>query len=300
MTTPAAMLPKKGVCACIDIAYAPGVRGLQQQLQQLHSTLISNPSDAVRMYQVAHKQIEASLVCLSKIQTRDSNQLSASNPPQQQKGMRALHVQARRVASRSKDQGERDSLLRLVVQIVDDMRRLGLRIGATEVDSCVYALSRLGSYDAAIDTWQRCVAALDSEHASVLARYSIKVMFPQTHTYALEAAVALRRTQLVCKVYRQGVEAMQTKRGSTAGPALNAQPIDASFFWCILSPRLKASDTTRWRPDSLGSAFLTQMYQDATAHASSNLRLRCRIAQHLLRALFAEGLRHQAMQLYIE
>ncbi|KAJ2761306.1 hypothetical protein H4S06_001277, partial [Coemansia sp. BCRC 34490] len=294
------MLPKKGVCACIDIAYAPGVRGLQQQLQQLHSTLISNPGDAVRMYQVVHKQIEASLVCLSKIQTRDSSQLSARNPPQQQKGMRALHVQTRRVASRSKSQGERDSLLRLVVQIVDDMRRLGLRIGATEVDSCVYALSRLGSYDAAIDTWQRCAAALDSEHASVLAQHSIKVMFPQTHTYALEAAVALRRTQLVCKVYRQGIGAMQTKRGSIVGPALNAQPIDASFFWCILSPRLKASDATQWRPDRLGSAFLTQVYQDATAHASSNLRLRCRIAQHLLRALFAEGLRHQAIQLYIE
>ncbi|KAJ2557632.1 hypothetical protein EV175_001222 [Coemansia sp. RSA 1933] len=113
--------------------------------------------------------------------------------------MRALHVHIRRTAKTASDRSKRDSLLRLVVKVVGDMRRLGMPIGATEIDACVFSHSRLGDYDAAVGIWKGWVMAKGGGSGSVSAKHTTRSMFAQTHRYALEAAVASRDMQTIIK-----------------------------------------------------------------------------------------------------
>ncbi|KAJ1907979.1 hypothetical protein LPJ81_000408, partial [Coemansia sp. IMI 209127] len=274
-------------CKCDDGANAHG-REVQRLVCQLRAAVSnSSPGEAVRIYQALHDRIAAA----PRGQSEDRTRSQATEQAPCHRDMRGLHVHIRRTAATVEDQGARDQLLRVVVRIVEDMRWLGMRVGATETDACVYAHSRLGNYGAAVDMWQRCVAALGSTD-SAPAQNAIKKLFPQTHRFALEAAVASRNTQTICKVYHGSVKAMQT-----------AHCVDEAFFWCVLNPRVEPSPRTeaaRWRPEWLGSAFLTQMYHDVVSLVGRNGRVLSKTGQHLLRALFAEGLREQAMQLYIE
>ncbi|KAJ2394711.1 hypothetical protein GGI23_004584, partial [Coemansia sp. RSA 2559] len=288
MSTPCTVSPKR-TCKCKDEANAHG-REVQRLVCQLRAAVSSSPGEAVRIYQALHDRIAAD----PRDRSEDRARSQATEKAPCHRDMRGLHVQIRRTAARLEDKGVRDGLLRVVVQIVEDMRWLGMRVGATEADACVYAHSRLSSHSAAVDMWQQCVAALGST-SSAPAQNAIKKLFPQTHRFALESAVASRNTQIVCKVYHGSIKAMKM-----------AHSVDEAFFWCILNPRLEPpplpprTEAGRWRPEWLGSAFLTQMYHDVVRLAGHNGRLLNKTAQHLLRALFGEGHRQQAMQLYIE
>ncbi|KAI9506633.1 hypothetical protein GGI25_005212 [Coemansia spiralis] len=305
LSTPTA-LSLNGSCECTTKAD----NVLSRSLQLLRNSLsANNPRDAVRIYRELRAQIEK----LTKDNTAGDackklnadqykvKQLKESRYAACQKDMRLLHLQARRMVTGIQNKQEQEKLLKLVIQIIDDMRLLGLRVGATELDARVYAYFYLGSYTTAIDLWKESVASLNSNVDSASIQCTIKQIFPQTHAYALDAAVALGNTRVVCEVYKKAIQTMQAAQSLSFNTAKAKSKPSISFFWRIFPPRSKANKARSWKPERLGSVFLTQLYQDVITYNNDvDQKLLSRITQYLLRALFAEGHRQQATQLYID
>ncbi|KAJ2471677.1 hypothetical protein GGI02_002103 [Coemansia sp. RSA 2322] len=201
----------------------------------------------------------------------------------QQSDLRALHVLLRRAAGAAGLAGEqRRAMLTVAVQAIADMRRLRLRVGATEIAALVYAHTQLGQHARAVDEWRAGVARrAGGDQADCLIR-----IFPLTHQHALAAAVALKAPRTVRDVY---TEAM---RGELPSPA-------AAFFWTLFPVQTASGGADRaWDAARLGAAFLEQVRGDAERLAARDGRLAARIAQAELRALFLEGRPRDALRLY--
>ncbi|KAJ2329218.1 hypothetical protein GGI00_003998, partial [Coemansia sp. RSA 2681] len=219
--------------------------------------------------------------------------------------LRSLHILLRRSVTRPKSPSPpsseecRRALLVIIVQAIDDMRRLGLRVGATEIAAALYAHSQLGHYSATVDCWRVAVSqiyAADAESPHSL-DFHIRHLFPQTHTYALTAAVALKSLRSVRDVYRDAMHLMDL---SPNGPP-------AAFFWALFPAYSERSSTAAtssgsdraWDCSRLGSVFLEQVLSDAIKWTAGNdAKLLSRIVQALVRALLAEGRIHRATRLY--
>ncbi|KAJ2370014.1 hypothetical protein H4S01_000647 [Coemansia sp. RSA 2610] len=195
---------------------------------------------------------------------------------------------------------------------------LGMRLGATEIAAHVFALQRLGMHTQAIDRWReglhRCYGDIGS--ATGARADKIRHMFPQTHMYALEAAIALRNARVVGDIYRQAIHAMTASRELDPKSLKRVSAALPHLFWSVFPVRaqqalintrgpkaavfsIESSADRAWDPARLGSALLASLYRDACEWASSDRRLLSRIMQFLLRALFSEGHRSRAMDLYI-
>ncbi|KAJ2023247.1 hypothetical protein IWW57_004192 [Coemansia sp. S610] len=213
--------------------------------------------------------------------------------------LRAFHILLRRSAARSESvsSGERRrALFIVIVQVIDDMQRLGLRVGATEVAAVLFAQNQLGHYSATIDRWRAAVSqlSLDSKSASAASDLSVRLLFPQTHVYAMAAAVSLKSLRFVRDVYRDSVRLM-SELPMTGPPA--------KFFWALFPAQAEsvadsAGSDRAWDASRLGSGFLELVLSDATKCVASDTLLRSRIVQALLRALLTEGHVHGASTLY--
>ncbi|KAJ2485625.1 hypothetical protein IWW37_005893 [Coemansia sp. RSA 2050] len=213
--------------------------------------------------------------------------------------LRAFHILLRRSAARPESavSGERRrALFIVIVQVIDDMQRLGLRVGATEVAAALYAHNQLGHYTATIDRWRAAVSQLGvgSGSASTELDLSVRLLFPQTHVYALMAAVSLKSLRFVRIVYRDSVRLMSE-------PLMAGPP--AALFWALFpamaEPVADSPGSDRaWDASRLGSVFLELVLSDAAKWVARDTPLQSRIVQALIRALLTEGHIHSASTLY--
>ncbi|KAJ2744620.1 hypothetical protein GGI20_002835 [Coemansia sp. BCRC 34301] len=220
--------------------------------------------------------------------------------------LRSLHILLRRSATRpasqlSSNEERRRALFVVVVQAIDDMQRLGLRVGATEIAAVLYAHNQLTDYSATIDRWRAAVSHIHTSDSTSPHSLDLHIrhLFPQSHIYALTAAVALKSLRSVRHVYRDAVRLMDLQ---PAGPP-------AAFFWVLFpaysdhQPSISSSSSSSgsdraWDCSRLGSAFLEQMLSDATKWVANDAKLLSRIVQALIRALLTEGRINEAMRLY--
>ncbi|KAJ1881099.1 hypothetical protein LPJ71_010376, partial [Coemansia sp. S17] len=212
--------------------------------------------------------------------------------------LRAFHILLRRSAARlesSLSEERRHALFVVVVQAIDDMQRLGLRVGATEVAAALYAHNQLGHYSETIDRWRAAVSQLHADAGSIPTDLDLSVrhLFPQTHIYALTAAVSLKSLRSVRDVYRDAVRLMSE-------PPMTGPP--AAFFWALFPTqagiRASSGSDRAWDASRLGSEFLELALSDAAKWVSGDTQLLSRIVQALVRALLTEGHIHKATGLY--
>ncbi|KAJ2349637.1 hypothetical protein GGH92_002475 [Coemansia sp. RSA 2673] len=212
--------------------------------------------------------------------------------------LRAFHILLRRSAARlesSLSEERRHALFVVVVQAIDDMQRLGLRVGATEVAAALYAHNQLGHYSETIDRWRAAVSQLHVDAGSMPTDLDLSVrhLFPQTHIYALTAAVSLKSLRSVRDIYRDAVRLMSE-------PPMTGPP--AAFFWALFPTQagLRASSGSdrAWDASRLGSEFLELALSDAAKWVAGDTQLLSRIVQALVRALLTEGHIHKATGLY--
>ncbi|KAJ2083681.1 hypothetical protein H4R24_000639 [Coemansia sp. RSA 988] len=221
----------------------------------------------------------------------------------QQGDLRRLHLQLRRVAEGKEGQAaeskERQAVYETIVLIIEDMRQLGMRVGATEIAVQVQVLGRLGEYQRAVEAWQ----------AGVAWTQGTRHLFRQTHQHALVAAVALKDASIVRDVYDASMRVMTMSREQT-GQEKQQRP-ERGFFWALFPGRAHAmrnssegswtdSDDRTWEPARLRAAFLAQLLRDVRTWAVDDRRLQQRTAQYLMRALFDEGRRDDALRVYAE
>ncbi|KAJ2806182.1 hypothetical protein H4R20_001785 [Coemansia guatemalensis] len=217
--------------------------------------------------------------------------------------LRRLHLQLRRAAesgeSQAADSKENQAAYRTIVQIIEDMRLLGMRVGATEIAAQVQALGQLGQHQRAVEAWQAGVAwAQGTRH-----------LFRQTHRHALAAAVALKDAHSVRDIYDVSMRVMAASRAQ-AGQEKQQRP-ERSFFWALFPGRTQEvrhpsdgawtdGDDNTWEPARLRAAFLARLLGDVRTWAADDRRLQQRTAQYLVRALFDEGRRDDALRVYAE
>ncbi|KAJ2893484.1 hypothetical protein IWW38_002850, partial [Coemansia aciculifera] len=220
--------------------------------------------------------------------------------------LRSLHILLRRSATQRPpestlsldDEKRRRALLVIVIQTIDDMQSLGLRVGATEIAAALFACNQIGHYSAAIDRWRAAISQLNTaeeeDKTCSLGLLRVRHLFPQTHIYALTAAVALKSVGAVREVYHSAVRLMDLP--------------PAAFFWALFPAYSEPLPTAlvysssgsdrAWDCSRLGSAFLELVQTDATRWAANDTKLHSRIVQALLRALLTEGHVHKATRLY--
>ncbi|KAJ1733780.1 hypothetical protein LPJ61_001397 [Coemansia biformis] len=288
-------------------------------LRQFRSDMAASRTEAaIRVYEGLRDQIRF----------RDADLNAAGMPLQGE--LRRFHLKARQAAARMGAE-ERPAAYRAIVHAICDMRRLGMRIGATETAARIYAHRCLGNYVEAVDVWREGVtkwcADAGSAPGSSPNAGSVKYMFPQAHHDALGAAVALKCAGLVREVYYTAVRAMDISHQMSAGtPSQHLHARRAPLFWSLfpagsreMHRQAQALDSgsllaeapggsgvgssgaeRAWDPARLGSSFLAHVYEDARRWAGADCRLLSRIVQVLIRALFAEGRREPAVQMYID
>ncbi|KAJ2827158.1 hypothetical protein IWW50_002020 [Coemansia erecta] len=234
--------------------------------------------------------------------------------------MRRFHLGLRRAAKTLNDSKQEAAYI-AITRVVEDMDAWGMRVGATEIAAHVFALQWLGRHVEAIDRWRESMERYYNRPDITPGDSADPTghLFPQTHKYALNAAVALKNAHIVRDIYRQAMLAMGKSREQELGKSNRLSAARALFFWSIFPVRLRkalrqariaegadrsadvASDGTgrAWDPARLGSSFLAVIYKDACEWAGTDCKLLSRIMLYLLRALFAEGHKQQAMKLYI-
>ncbi|KAJ2818877.1 hypothetical protein GGI24_004961 [Coemansia furcata] len=215
--------------------------------------------------------------------------------------LRAFHILLRRSAARPESllsEEQRRAIFIVIVQAIDDMLHLGLRVGATEVAAALYAHNQLGHYPATVERWRAAVAQLLVHPGSSSAEpdLTIRHLFPQTHIYALTAAIALKSLRSVREIYRDAMHLMSEPSPATTGPP-------AAFFWALFPTQValdndSSSSDRPWDASRLGSAFLEQARSDAAKWAAHDTKLHSRIVQALVRALLTQGDVHSATALY--
>ncbi|KAJ2784675.1 hypothetical protein H4R18_000966 [Coemansia javaensis] len=210
--------------------------------------------------------------------------------------LRRFHVLARRAAEAAAAAAGADGRRRAaaaygaVGRAIGDMRRLGMRVGATEVAAQVLALHRGGAHARALEAWADGVGRRGAAAA-------VTWLFPQTHQHAVAAAVALRHAGLVRDVYGTAMRAMDVALAAGAG---RLQARRAPLLWALVPPEAEAGAEPAWDPARLGSAALALVAADARRWAAADARLLARLARARVRALFAEGRRDAAVRLYAE
>ncbi|PIA15915.1 hypothetical protein COEREDRAFT_97819 [Coemansia reversa NRRL 1564] len=271
-----------------------GELGKTTELQQLEET------PCWLWKQVSRSNLEAIVRAYPKQRTRLVGELKQQHV--HQRDLRRLHLRLRRAAE-SREQvaeiEERRAVYETIVRIIEDMRQLGMRVGATEIEALVQALGLLGQHRRAIEAWQ----------AGIAWAQGVQHLFRQTHRHALAAAVALKDARVVRDVYDSAMRAMAVSRAQ-AGQEKQQRP-GRDFFWALFPgqthvPRKPSnfawtdSDDGVWEPARLRAAFLARLLSDVRAWAADDRRLQQRTAQYLVRALFSEGRRDEALSVYAE
>ncbi|KAJ1942475.1 hypothetical protein GGF37_003100, partial [Kickxella alabastrina] len=232
--------------------------------------------------------------------------------------LRAFHILLRQQESNTAcTADQRTQIQEMIVDIIEDMRWLGLRVGATETAALTYAYGFLGRYTDAVGVWRDSVAQVYGIGGEAGGR--VRHLFLQTHVYGLRAAVALRNTQVVREVYDGSIRGMSMSRSELAGRAQQRNNILA-FFWCVFpghsdrkrqsrsrdSPEHKSTGGSdsgadrAWDPARLGSQFFEQLNYDVQKWTDgSDRKLNSRVAQYSIRALFAEGHHQRALKTYM-
>ncbi|KAJ2608190.1 hypothetical protein H4S08_004542 [Coemansia sp. RSA 1365] len=250
--------------------------------------------------QVNRSNLEAAVHAYSKQRIRLVGKLKQQHV--QQRDLRRLHLQLRRAAESGEQVvgiEERRAAYKTIVQIIEDMRQLGMRVGATETEALVRILGLLGHHRRAIEAWQAGIAWAQGVHH----------LFRQIHRHALAAAVALKDAHVVRDVYDTSMRAMAASRAQ-AGQEKQQRP-GRDFFWALFPGRTneprKLSDCAWtdsndgvWEPARLRAAFLARLLSDVLTWAADDRRLQQRTTQYLVRALFGEGRRDDAMRVYAE
>ncbi|KAJ2480412.1 hypothetical protein IWW56_002469 [Coemansia sp. RSA 2131] len=223
--------------------------------------------------------------------------------------MRRFHLELRRVA-KSLNTDDRTAAYAAIVRVVEDMHTWNVRVGATEIAAHVFALQQLSRHEQAISTWQKYVDQnYGSSESEPDAQPTVR-LFPQTHTYALDAAVALKNAHVVRGIYETAIHVIEKPQDSNAEDRLSVSR--RRFFWAIFPAKPSESQNVdgadskvgngsgrTWDPARLGSAFLANVYKDACHWAGTDHKLLSRIMMYLIRALFIEGQRRRAVDLYI-
>ncbi|KAJ2503173.1 hypothetical protein GGH96_000422 [Coemansia sp. RSA 1972] len=220
--------------------------------------------------------------------------------------MRRFHLELRRVA-KSLNTDERAAAYAAIVRVVEDMYTWNMRVGATEIAAHVFALQRLGRHERAIRTWRKCVDQNYGSSESEPDTQPMTRLFPQTHTYALDAAIALKNAHVVRGIYETAIHVIEKPQDSSAEDRLSVSR--RRFFWAIFPAKPCESQNMviqvgngsgrTWDPARLGSVFLANVYKDACYWAGTDHKLLSRIMMYLIRALFTEGQRRRAVDLYI-
>ncbi|KAJ2669793.1 hypothetical protein IWW42_004380 [Coemansia sp. RSA 1085] len=225
-----------------------------------HMQLLVNPKD-----------LEGSIAAYMEFRKQAVDGQGRALCPLQQSDLRRFHLKLRSTAKRASADTVH-AVSQAIVQVIEDMHALEMRIGATEISAHIYALHQLGKHHQAIKEWQsyfsRCYQSKGTE------LHHITHMFPQTHIYALDSAVALKNAHAVRNVYyhcgTQNV-AVVTEHGTDK----------------------------QWDAARLGSKFLANMYRDVNKWADTDSKpLLSRIMQFLIRALFVENKVDGALKLY--
>ncbi|KAJ1723004.1 hypothetical protein LPJ53_002622 [Coemansia erecta] len=222
--------------------------------------------------------------------------------------MRTFHIMLRRhIADPGTDVARREQMLQLIVSVVEDMRGLGLRVGATETSAHVFACVRLGWNTRAIEIWRSSMDSVYSENRDGGGNESlantVHHMFPQTHAYAIQAAVAMKDAKAVREIYYRAIGALrESLRVSGDRPAQKALLTVFYALFPTLQDRRngsKSSSDRRWDPARLGSGFLEKVSNDVREWiGKTDRQLYTRVAQYTVRALFIEGHWQYAVEYY--
>ncbi|KAI9474719.1 hypothetical protein BX667DRAFT_516109 [Coemansia mojavensis] len=267
-----------------------------------HMQLLVNPKD-----------LEGSIAAYMEFRKQAVDGQGRALCPLQQSDLRRFHLKLRSTAKRASADTVH-AVSQAIVQVIEDMHALEMRIGATEISAHIYALHQLGRHHQAIKEWQsyfsRCYQSKGTE------LHHITHMFPQTHIYALDSAVALKNAHAVRNVYYQSMRAMETSYGCLAHQRIKTSKMCTLLFWSIFptsanQSRKRSCGTQnvavvtehgtdkQWDAARLGSKFLANMYRDVNKWADTDSKpLLSRIMQFLIRALFVENKVDGALKLY--
>ncbi|KAJ2132148.1 hypothetical protein GGH17_003361, partial [Coemansia sp. RSA 788] len=216
--------------------------------------------------------------------------------------MRRFHLELRR-AVKSLSTDEMAAAYAAIVRVVEDMYTWNMRVGATEIAAHVFALQRLGRHEQAISRWRKCVDQNYGTSGSEPNGQPTVRLFPQTHTYALDAAVALKNAYFVREIYETAIHVIDKPQDSNIEDRLSVSR--RQLFWAIFPTNTCESQNAdiqvvngsrrTWDPARLGSVFLANVYKDACHWAGTDHELLSRIMMYLIRALFSEGQRRRAV-----
>ncbi|KAJ1862978.1 hypothetical protein LPJ57_006314, partial [Coemansia sp. RSA 486] len=221
--------------------------------------------------------------------------------------LRRLHLLLRK-ASLAKDIKAvwKTHLLKTLICVIADMELLGLRIGATEIAAHIYAHYSLGQFSSAIDLWREAVAAISSGqkfNAESPQPSSVRHLFPQTHVYALQAAVQLKNVNVVRDVYTMSVSMIKGAAGAEDNAQCRSSVLALSQALFSVSKRAKTATGSDypWDPSRLGYDFLHQIYiKNEQRTSGPDQLLATRLLRCMIRALCLNGDCKHAMHIYLK
>ncbi|KAJ2726781.1 hypothetical protein GGI07_000292 [Coemansia sp. Benny D115] len=264
---------------------------LRHQLGALRKSLAAkDPGSAMQLYGQIRQVLatgssdKADPLCAPKAKRVRRWRAVLSHSQDSFKVLRALHILLWRPEYRRASD---------VVQVVDDIRTLGLRVGATEIAAQMAALESLGRYSEMVGLWNQAMAQVSEKGGA------LKHLFPQTHLHALRAAVALNDAFSASRIFQCALEMFEMRdHGSLMQKTLPG--VVQSLVGALFPARTDLNAVDRpWDPSRLGSGFLRQLHNDiARWIKADHARLDQRILLYTVRALFREGNSTEAMHVY--
>ncbi|KAJ1674033.1 hypothetical protein EV182_004100 [Spiromyces aspiralis] len=148
----------------------------------------------------------------------------------------------------------RRAIPRVILCIIDDMDRWGLRIGSSEVTDRVYFLRELGDWRGSLAAWEDGVRRQDEYINTQPLQNDSFILGIAAHNFAIAAAVDSGDAEQVKWVYQESVKAVN--RGRRHLPENGTTGLNSYTFQYLFS---RAAVNCR-----LGLGFIEQVTEDAT------------------------------------